>query len=392
MTMKISNPSRIKKAEIIVGIPSYNEEKTISHVVEQASLGLEQYFLKKKCVIINLDNNSTDKTKEVFFKSKKDIPLIYVSTEKNKQGKGYNLHNLFSMVKKLKAEVGMTFDSDLKSIQPDWIKKMAQPVFDDYDFVVPYYARHRADATITNNLVYPLIYGLLGLDIRQPIGGDFAFSNQMARHWLRKRWPKTAHQYGIDIFMTLTAFFDKMKIAQVNLGEKIHNVSNPKLGLMFFQVSETLFRMIYRGRVKKEVETKKIPLFGGKKLPQLEETEIDEYFFNQLFLDNFNHSIKKSKNILSPSVYKKLKEISKKKEKTINSDLWSKIVYDFLLEYKKTSKRLSVLEVLGYLYFGRVSSFIKETIDLSQKETENEIINQAKIFRKKRNYFIKKYK
>lgn len=37
--MKIDNPQKIEKVEIVVGIPSYHEAKTIGFVVEQVNLG-----------------------------------------------------------------------------------------------------------------------------------------------------------------------------------------------------------------------------------------------------------------------------------------------------------------------------------------------------------------
>ena len=67
--MITDNPKKIKQAEIIVGIPSYNEAETIGFVSEQASQGLEKYFPNKQSVIINLDNNSPDGTKQAFFEA-----------------------------------------------------------------------------------------------------------------------------------------------------------------------------------------------------------------------------------------------------------------------------------------------------------------------------------
>ena len=50
------------------------------------------------------------------------------------------------------------------------------PVFEQgFDYVAPYYLRHKYDGTITNSIVYPLTRTLYGHRIRQPIGGDFGF-------------------------------------------------------------------------------------------------------------------------------------------------------------------------------------------------------------------------
>ncbi|MEJ2068150.1 MAG: glycosyltransferase, partial [Deltaproteobacteria bacterium] len=74
------NPAQIKRADVVVGIPSYNEAATIAYPTAQAGLGLLQYFGDKTAVIINCDNNSSDGTKEVFLNTPTEVPKIYVST------------------------------------------------------------------------------------------------------------------------------------------------------------------------------------------------------------------------------------------------------------------------------------------------------------------------
>ncbi len=79
----------------------------------------------------------------------------------------------------MKAKAVVVVDADLKSITPIWIKKFAEPVFNGTDFVSPLYIRHKYDGTITNNIVFPLVYSLFNKHIRQPIGGDFALSGKL---------------------------------------------------------------------------------------------------------------------------------------------------------------------------------------------------------------------
>ena len=50
------------KADIVVGIPSYNNAKTIGHVVRAVDAGLAKYFPDKKAVIVNSDGGSIDWT------------------------------------------------------------------------------------------------------------------------------------------------------------------------------------------------------------------------------------------------------------------------------------------------------------------------------------------
>ena len=45
----------IKEADILVGIPSYNNLRTIGHVVRAVMAGLAKYFPKVKAVLVNSD-------------------------------------------------------------------------------------------------------------------------------------------------------------------------------------------------------------------------------------------------------------------------------------------------------------------------------------------------
>lgn len=414
--MIVSNPQKIKKAEIIVGIPSYNEANTIDFVVEQVSLGLEKYFPGKKSVIINVDNHSLDGTEQAFFEAKVNIPRIYISTEKGVKGKGRNFYNLFSIFKKLNAKVGIAIDADLRSFRAKWIKKMAEPIFEGYDFITPYYIRCKTDATITNHLVYPLVYGLLGWNLRQPIGGDFAFSKKMVNYWLEEEWFSGTYDYGIDIFMSLTAFFKKVKTGQVNLGSKIHNLSNPKLGPMFLQVVEVLFKMILNNldKIEQRTEVEKVKILGGSSLPIMANSNPVRGLFRKTFLDNFKHAWLLAEDIVSPSVREELEKIYQNrpqgkalrpwlwgpthlprtreeiKKLEISLDLWTRIVYDFLLAYKRKGQQKEIIEALGSFYFGRAASFFSENGSLTPEDTEKKVIRGARHFFKNRNYFLDK--
>ncbi|MDI7261537.1 MAG: glycosyl transferase family 2, partial [Thermodesulfobacteriota bacterium] len=53
-----------KEADILIGIPSYNNVRTIGHVVRAVMAGLAKYFPKAKAVLVNSDGGSTDGTQE----------------------------------------------------------------------------------------------------------------------------------------------------------------------------------------------------------------------------------------------------------------------------------------------------------------------------------------
>ena len=103
MISEIENPQRVTSAEIVIGIPSYNEADSIAGPIEVASQGLQEYFPHESSVIVNVDNHSSDGTREAFLNTPSKIPKIYVSTPEGVTGKGRNIYNLLQVAVELQA-------------------------------------------------------------------------------------------------------------------------------------------------------------------------------------------------------------------------------------------------------------------------------------------------
>lgn len=384
--------SRLKKADIIVGIPSYNEADTIGFVTKQVDSGLKKYFSRSKNVIINADNNSPDNTKKAFLGVKITTPKIYISTPLEVRGKGNNLYNLFNKAVELDGKIVIIVDADLKSITPEWIKKLGRPIEKGYDFILPFYNRNEYDGSITNHICYPLIYGLLGVNARQPIGGEFAFSRILIDYLLKQNWTENIKNYGADLLLTLNAIFGDFKIAQADLQNKIHKPSTPKLGSMFFQVADTCFRLITRNKKKwlKNLFVSMPPvLYQLKNHAQPQKLSIDYKDLKEKSLYEFSLYYNVLQKYLSASTYKELEKMYfEKKVLNIKPDLWTKILYEAINAYDKTSSKMTIIRALRPLYFGRTVSFIKETLELTPQESERKIQQQAEYFYKKRNYLL----
>lgn len=389
-------PSKIKKADIIVGIPSYNEADAIGFVVKQINLGLKKYFPDAKSVIINADNNSPDNTRKAFLREKTNAPKIYLTTPPGIRGKGNNFHNLFNTAVKLDGKIVIVVDADLRSITPEWIKKLGKPIEKGYDFILPLYNRSEYDGSITNHVCHPLIRGLLGVDIRQPIGGEFAFSRIFIDYAIGQNWTKNIKNYGVDIFLSLNAILGNFKIAQVDLRNKIHKPSAPKLGPMFSQVTDTCFRLLLRNKKEwlKKIEPSVPPiLYRFKNHAKPQKLPVDYKDLKEKSLYEFSLHYETLQKNLSPVVYKRLERMYfREKILDIGSGLWLKILYEMFYAYDKNSSKMTIIRALRPLYFGRTVTFIKRTLELSPEKSEEKIQWQAERFYKERNHLLRKYK
>ncbi|MHC4404442.1 MAG: glycosyltransferase [Planctomycetota bacterium] len=375
------NPHGITEAEIAVVIPSYNEADSIAHPTQVASEGLKRYFPDRKGVIINADNASPDGTEEVFLATKTEAPKLYVTTPEKTPGKGWNFENAFRKAYALGARAVVCVDADLISITPEWIRYMAEPVLEEgFDYLTPLYSRHKYDGTITNNICYPVVYGIFGRDIRQPIGGDFALSGRLARHLVSVPWHRTTHQYGVDVFMTMHALLGDYRVAQVGLGAKIHKPSAPKLGPMFIQVVSTALVTVANSfRKWKSVDSiEKTPIFGLKELAPAQDLEVDRDMIRRNSVEGFEATAEALREYLSPAVAARLEETFAEADgPRIDTDFWVDILFDVIAAFGTCDDPARLVESMRGLYFGRVYSFMNETWDLTSAECETPIREQG---------------
>ncbi len=399
----VDNPDRVSEAEIIVGIPSYKEADSIAYPTDQADKGLRQFFPNHKAVIINVDNNSPDGTREAFMNTPTQTPKVYISTPEGVKGKGNNLRNLFRATVELDAQAVVVVDADLKSITPYWIRYLGEPLMGRFDFVTPIYVRHKYDGTITNHIAYPLLRSLFGLRVRQPIGGDFGFSGKLARAFLsEKLWNDKIANFGIDIWMTTIAIARGFNVCQAFLGTpKVHRAKDPAadLSMMFTQVVSTLFDLIVDFEyLWKHVETSRpSSIFGfglgiDEKPPEVH-VSTDKLFAS--FQGGYEKYGELWEQILPmPEFIQLQKIISEMTEKTLfyHSDLWARIIFSFAIAYKKGEfDETELLEALIPFYHSRVLSFVNKTGTFGTLECEEYLENILRIFEREKYYLIQRW-
>jgi len=385
--------------EFIVGIPSYQEADSISFVTKQVDEGLQKHFGSLKTLIINMDNHSEDGTKKAFLSTPTQTAKHYISTPAGVRGKGNNFLNLLKFAQKNNKSFkgGVVVDADLRSITPDWIKYLGMPVLNGYDYTLPLYSRHQFDGSITNHICYPLIYGLLNRNIRQPIGGEFGFSPGLMNYWLEQDWNSSTKEYGIDIFMTLSAIFGGFKICETGLGVKIHKASAPKLGPMFTQVVTTLFD-IFTSREPEWLEIppqqpKPLKRFGLKKMRPPQELKIDILELKQKLRDEYIPRKELLKKYLNEYAVISLETMFEQDYYDINILMWTQFVYQLLYAYHKgsSSEKNEIIEALKPLYFARSVTFNYMTWKYSVKYAEQAVRGQAKAFASQKPYLFGLY-
>jgi glucosylglycerate synthase len=393
----------IEKADILVGIPSFNNVLTASYVLSQVTKGLDTYFPNFRSVIFVSDGNSKDETlnsvKKVYLPSEvKLIPAIYMGIS----GKGRAVRAIFEAASHLKVKSVALVDSDLRSITPQWMHLLITPTMTGTGFVAPYYNRRKYDGTITNFLCYPVTTSLFGKDVRQPIGGDFGLSIELVEDLLDSpMWELPGVcRFGIDIFETCTALAKGYKVKQALLGVKNHDAKDPssQLASMFRQVMNIMFTCIEQYEpVWKGIDgVSKTEMFGEAKYSETPETiQVSLPATIEAFKNNYDQYQAIYKLILEPEIQNKFEQLKQIESSNVDlpSEIWAKTVYSFIAEFHKNHAygREKLIDALRVLWIGRVAVFLKETWEQSREEAEAKIIEEAKIFEKLKHYLIDKY-
>lgn len=389
---------KIKSADIVVGIPSYNSESTIENVARTVAEGLDRYFPSLKGVFFLADGGSTDDTREKVAGLGLGRTQKVITIYRGSPGKGSAVRATLGAVALLKAKVGVTLDADLRSIKPEWIKLMGEPILKDKcDFVAPLYLRHKFDATITNDIAYPLTRSLYGVRIKQPIGGDFAFSNILAKDLLSEDvWHTEVARFGVDIFITTTALAKGYRSGEAALGVKIHNPKDPiELTPMLREVVGTLFSLAgkYYERWSK-IKGSVLPRIPGKlEFVEPQEVKVNLEDLRMGFRAGWERFYSLWTDILEKETLEGLTRV-KEEEESLSPTLWARILYDYLVAYQVPISPIDkhkLLWSLVPLYRMRTASFIEETQKMSNQEAEGVIEAQAEIFEDLKPYLIKRW-
>ena len=392
----------IGQADILVGIPSFNNAGTIGHVVQMAAQGMVKYFPDMKPVLVNSDGGSPDGTCDVTLSTPVPEAVEVIATVyQGMSGKGSAFRAVFEIARALGVKVCVVVDSDLRSITPEWIELLASPIVKQgYGYVTPYYNRHKYDGTITNNICYPMTRMLYGLDIRQPIGGDFCFSGQLLDHYLSQDvWQTDVARFGIDIWMTTTAINAGFTVCQAHLGAKIHDAKDPAaaLGPMFRQVVGTLFGMMsrYEERWKAVVGSQPTAMYGE---PMAVEPEPVPVTLSAM-IDKLRAGMEEHEalwqRILTAENLAAVKEIAALSDEDYHfpTDRWARIVFDFAVAYNKSG--LEPAEVIGAmtpLYYGRTAGLVKQSEEMNTAEFEQQVIQaQAQTFERLKPYLVEQW-
>lgn len=400
-------------ADLIVGIPTFNNSQTIGEIVEAVVAGLARIAGSRRVAVVQADGGSKDDTPQRFRNALADrVPLVqlrYPMYPLHKlsmpisgvPGRAEALDTIFGASQKLGATGGAIVESDLRSVTADWIDRLLSPLSEGYDLVWPLYVRQKFEGAMNNGIVYPFTRALYGRNIRFPVGSDFGFSTRVAALALASGGNNGDRANSSSVALVARAIQSDLQICEARLGPRVvepRESGGPDVSSTLAQALTPVFGEAEKSapfwqRIKTVQE---VPMFGAPmEAPSTATPQVNIGRMIESYRLGHQDLQAIWGRILPPATLVELKRLSRMPEESFRlaDEIWARIIYDFALGYRlRTLARDHLLRALTPLYLAWVASFIGEVQSASADQVEARIERLCTTFETQKRYFISRWR
>jgi hypothetical protein len=402
----------VGEVDILVGLPTHNNAKTIGSIVHSIQSGILRGFSRERAVIINADGGSRDGTPElvtgVSIDDARPASNLYalrtlhsISTKyASSPASGVALRTILAAAELLRAKACVVMSPESVNIEPEWLSKLLGPIYrDGFDLVTPTYRRHKFEGLLITNLLYPMTRALYGLRIREAYSPEFGFSGRLGSQFLgQNAWNDGADGAGVNLRFTLAAITGRYRICQSFLGEKDH-VERHAADLVpaLRQTVGVLFSALEPDfPVWSAVAgSQPAPTTGADQEVLLGPLRVNRKRLREIFSTGVAELESVFQSILSLSTLAELQRIARLGEEEFHypAELWVRTVYEFAASYQKSViSRDHIIQALAPLFRGRVFTFLMENRNASADEVENNIEALCLEFERLKPYLLQLWK
>jgi len=385
----------VGEADILIGVPTYNNAATVGQVVQTIRAGLLKYFPRERAVIVNADGGSRDQTPDLVRGA--SINDAQVSTDlqalrtlhcisseyPGEPSTGTALRTILASAELLRATACAVVSPESTTIEPEWIERLLRPVYQGtFDFITPLYRRHKFDGLLMRNLVYPMTRAFYGKRVKEPYAAEFAFSGALGNHFLGQEiWTHEAGRTGTEISLTISAITGGFRLAQSFLGLKPHlDARSADLVAAMRQTVGALFWSLEPNFAlwSANKDSQSIPTLNLGEEVTLEPLRINRKRLLGMFHSGVAELEPVLNQILSAPTLSELQRIATLSEDDFSygDELWTRTVYEFAASYHKSViSRDHIVQALAPLYRGRAFTFLVENRESSGEEMEQNVEN-----------------
>ena len=406
------------KIEVLVGIPTFNNAKTVEPVVRAVKAGISKVCPNVSILVVNADAGSQDGTPDIVKQAAgPEYPTAFVQhlaggglfgpislhalSESGVPGREQAFRAFFTVAEELQVKACVVIDANLRSLTSDWMEVLLQPVIEKgVDYVAPLFRRAKYEGSLTNCIIYPLSRALYGKQLRYQSGGGYGFSGKLASLYLTKNvWEGEAARYGIDSWLTTIAVAEGCEVSQGVLGRKIHDATFPgiELPVLLAQAVGTLFHLMeeYQDVWEARMGSSPVPQFGPPYESSPEGSALNVERMVRGFHQGLRDLLPIWKIILAPETLDGILPLGlvEAEEFRFPASLWVQTIYDFALAYhEKALHREHLLKSLTPLYLGRTASLVLETREGTAEDVERAIETLCETFESMKPYLTQRWR
>lgn len=398
----------VGEVDILVGVPTHNNAKTIEPIIRAVQAGLLKCFPRERAVIINADGGSHDGTPELVVKASIDdvwtASKVYalrtlhsISTQYARTPEpGPALRTILAAVDLLRAKACVIVSPHSATIEPDWLQLLVRPVYhDNFDLVAPMYRRQKFDGVLMRSLLYPMTRAIYGYRIREPYASEFAISGRLATDFLSKEiWNDEWCRIGPEIGLTVTAITGTYRVCQVFLGTKaqpgrgasdVVAVMRRTVGTLFSSLDNhyPLWSTI--------AGSQPVSTLGAQAEVIPEVARINRKQLHEMFVTGVAQLGPVFQSILSAATLLELQRIATLGVGEFNypAEVWARTVFEFAASYHKSViNRDHIVQALVPLYRGRTLSFLLDNRDGSGEDMERNVESLCAEFERLKPYLL----
>lgn len=395
----------VGEVDLLVGIPSHNNCRTIGNVVRAAEESLLRNFRRQRTVLVNVDAGSRDGTPEAVREASSlganGLPslrtLRWVTTTIGGTSESASLRTILAAADLLHAKACAVVSASASSISPTWTDSLLRPVFsENFDFVAPLYARHRYDGLLTRNLLYPFSRALFGKPIRELRASEYALSGRLASDCLNSaEWEHEGIQSAAETWLAVTAMSDSYSCCQTFLGPKPRSTSAGVVEVVreavsgFFWCIESKESYWLPGRDPEPLKT-----VGPDHQLTSEAVRVDRKKMFQLYRTGVAGLSEILSSVLDADTHAELVRLAALDETTFrfSNALWVRTIYEFAAAYHHSViNRGHLVQALVPIYRGRVHSFLTVHRADDPEAMEADLEDLCQEFGRQRSFFVERW-
>jgi hypothetical protein len=401
---------RIRRADLVIGIPTYRNAGTVGMVAQTALDGVAASFADLRTVLINADGGSADDTCRAVADATADstIPVVIDSYAGN-VGRGSAVRAILQAALDLDARAIVVLDAHTTSITPDWIAALARPVLDrQVDLMMPRYRWPLPWGGLGDLIFYPLTRALWGRSLRQPGAGDCALAPALAGAAIKQDvWETEVAAAGFEVWLSSLALTEgpgrkaagQWRVGQVDLGEKSYmaRAFPTHLSVLFREAVGTLLRQVHLRRAAWQAmpPIRQTPTFPGPlPLPAEPVPAPDAIPLVDALVVGWTEHRALWQRVLTPDNLAAVEALAARPAEhfAFPADLWARVVYDFAVVYNKGERDPDRVAVsLLPLYQGRLASLWQDVAGLMPVGREGTVSAQAVEFEAAREYLLDRW-